>query len=233
MSNEDPKADATVLPELWEAADIKADQNVIRSSLLDVDARVHMNAFMCLAHCAKHGDTGPMRRLLVDIIDAKTGYRRQGLIVWMKTWGPMRLDGDNIKLTGMVDGIRQPFRLEKAFETPFWTMAGAREMVPFKPIFRDGLTSKLERAVKEYKDAMANTIFEAGNARPKVAGKPFYNGNQADKVEASFDKVSAIIQELEAWNDPTKIIYTAQQTIAKANLEVAGVAAEPNIDPDE
>ena len=215
------------LPKLWEASEIKADQNVIRESLLDLDGRIHMNAFMCLAHCEKHGDTGPMKRLLVDIIDKKTGYRRQGLIVWMKTWGPMRLDGDNIKLTGMVNGVRQAFRLEKALETPFWTMAGAREMVPFKPVFRDDLASKLNKNVKEYRDALANTVFGPGGATPKVAGKPFFNGNQADKVEAALEKIGQDIKELESWNDPTKTIYTAQQTIARATMEAKAAEDEP------
>lgn len=224
------------LPKLWEKAEIKSNQDSIKQTLVGLDAAIHLNAVQCLLHAEKHGDTSLMRRLLVDIVDAKSGYRRQGLIAWMKEFSPMRLDGDVIKLNGMKDGERQLFRCELANSTHFSELASAREMVPHKPIFRDGLTSKLDRAVKEYKDAMANTIFEAGkDPRPKTPGKPYYNGNQADKVEASFDKISNVIAELEAWNDPTKTIYTAQQTIAKAQLEATGAIVEepPPNQPDD
>jgi hypothetical protein len=73
---------------LLEKGAIKSDQDGIRVSLKDLDKRIHMNAVQCLLHAEKHGDTSLMRRLLVDIIDAKSGYRRQGIIAWMKEFSP-------------------------------------------------------------------------------------------------------------------------------------------------
>jgi hypothetical protein len=207
---------------LLEKGAIKSDQDGIRVSLKDLDKRIHMNAVQCLLHAEKHGDTSLMRRLLVDIIDAKSGYRRQGIIAWMKEFSPMRLNIDVIKLDGMKDGQRQPFRCDLAAQTPFTELASARELVPIRPIFRDGLTSKIERAIKEYKDAVANTEIVPGfGPRAKTAGKPFYNGNRMDQIEASFDKLTTIVQEITSWNDPTKDLYSAQQALAKAKLEEA------------
>lgn len=226
-----------LLPKLLGVTVIKTDQDGIKSDLGSMDARIHANAVQCLMHAEKHGDTSLMRRLLVDIVDAKSGYRRQGLIAWMKEFSPMRLEGDNIKLNGMKDGAKQPFNLERAHLTFFADLSSAREMVPLRPIFRDGLTSKLERAVKEYKDAVANTIIEPGQApRPKVVGKPFYQGERMDKIEASFDKITGIVAEITAWRDPSKDIFSAEQALLKARLEsdqaqdltgTPGLKAEP------
>lgn len=213
------------IPSLLTPVVIKKDQDGIRVSLVKLDAAIHANAVQCLMHAEKHGDTSLMRRLLVDIIDAKSGYRRQGVIAWMREFSPMELKGDVISLSGMLNGEKRKFRIEDANKTHFTALASAREMVPQRPIFRDGLTSKLERAVKEYKDAMANTIFEPGkDPSPKDVSKPYYNGNQADKVEAKFDEITNIVADLQSWNDPNKVVFTARQTIAKAKLEEADAA---------
>lgn len=213
------------LPALLEKAVIKKDQDGIRVSLIKLDARIHANAVQCLLHAEKHGDTSLMRRLLVDIVDAKSGYRRQGLIAWMRQFSPMELKGDNITLSGTIDGERRSFKIEEANKTPFTSLASAREMLATRPVFKDNLTSKMERAIKEYRAAVENTILEPGQPpKPKDIKKPFYNGIHLDKMESFFDTVEGQLSEVLSWNDSTKDVFVAREQLAKAELEVAEAA---------
>lgn len=227
---EAPKAKAEVehkLPALLEKSVIKADQDGIRSSIIKIDAAIHSNAVQCLMHAEKHGDTSLMRRLLVDIIDAKSGYRRQGVVAWMREFSPMELVGDVIKLTGTINGERRPWQIEKANETHFTSLASAREMVPMKPVFKDNLTSKVERASKEYRAAIENTLIVPGQKPvPKDAKKPFYDGIHLDKMDEAFDKIEAILADVQSWNDSTKDARGAAETLKKAELEVAESAGK-------
>lgn len=87
------------LPKLLSADEIKLDQDSIKKTLTALDQQIHLNAVQCLMHCEKHRDTSLMVRLLVEIIDGDTtGYRRQGLIAWMKYFSPMRLSGKTLSL---------------------------------------------------------------------------------------------------------------------------------------
>jgi len=224
------------LPLLADKATIKADQDGIRLDLKSLDARIHINAVQCLLHAEKHGDTSLMRRLLIDIVDDKSGYRRQGLIGWMKAFSPMRLEKDVIKLNGIKEGIRQAFECEKAYNSPFTTMTSLNEKIAFKPIFRDGMTSKIERVVKEYKDAVANTVIVPGKgSQPKTIGKPFYNGVHMDKIEASFDKINGILAEITAFSDSSKDVYQSKLALARAQLDVDVTSSGPVtlVEPEE
>lgn len=217
--------DGDKLPDLMTPAAIKHDQDSIRKSLLKLDFSIHANATQCLMHAEKHGDTSLMRRLLTDIIDAKSGYRRQGVIAWMREFSPMELKGDVIQLTGLKDGERRPFRCAEAHKTPFTTMAGAREMVAMRPIFRDNLTSKIDRALKEYKAAIENTLIVPGQApAPKDPKKPFYNGIHLDKMDEGFDKIESVLAELTSFGDSTKEVYTNRENLKRAELAVQAEA---------
>lgn len=196
---------------------IKRDQDGIRRSMVKLDASVHANAVQCLLHAEATGDTSLMRRLLVDIIDAKSGYRRQGLIAWMREFSPMELSGDVIKLTGTINGERKPFRVDEANKTAFTELAGAREFVGERPVFRDNITSQVERAVKAYRAAAENTLVEPGkSARPKDAKKPFLSALHMDKLEDGFAKIEGIVAEINALPDSTKDVYDANAQLEKA-----------------
>lgn len=212
---------------LLDKAVIKKDQDGIRRSLVKLDASIHSNAVQCLMHAEKHGDTSLMRRLLVDIIDAKSGYRRQGIIAWMREFSPMRLKGDVIVLSGLgPDGERQAFRCEEANKTPFTALASAREFVPERPIFKDNLTSKIDRAVKDYRAAIENTLLEPGQPpRPKDVKKPFYNGIHLDKMEEAFDQIEKIATDMLSFDDSTKEVYVAKENLKKAQIELEASAA--------
>ena len=205
--------------ELLPKETIKSQQNDIRKSLLKIDAEIHSNAVQCMLHCERTGDTSLFRRLVVEIIDAKTGYRRQGLLAWMKEFSPMRLTKDNINLSGMWGEIRQPFRVEEAARTPFWTMEKAKEMVQFQPIFKDNLTSRIEKAVKDYRAAIQNTLIVPGQPpQPKDPTKPFYDGIHLDKMEKGFDAIEKIAAELLSFSDSTGDVHKARQALKAAEL---------------
>lgn len=213
------------IPALLEKSVIKRDQDGIRRNLIKLDAAIHANAVQCLLHAEKHGDTSLMRRLLVDIVDVKSGYRRQGLIGWMRKFSPMELKGDVINLTGMIpgsDGVRRPFNIEEANKTPFTSIASLAEVVIFKPIFKDSLTSKIERALKEYKAAIENTLIVPGEApKPKDPKKPFYDGIHLDKMEAGFDAIEVILNKDLNFGDDTKDVYAANEALKRAKMGLA------------
>lgn len=216
---------AVALPALLASEQVKKDQDGIRVSLVKLDAAIHANAVQCLLHAGKHGDTSLMRRLLVDIVDAKSGYRRQGLIAWMREFSPMELNGSVITLSGMIDGERRPFRVAEANATPFTSLSKADELTGEKPLFRDALTSRVQGAITAYRDAVANTVFTPGQP-PKAIDpkKPFYNGIHLDKMEAGFDAIANILAGMSSFPDTTKDEYKARKTIAVAELAEAAAA---------
>ena len=204
---------------------IKAGQDIIRVSLLNLDRSIHENAVQCMLHAEKHGDTSLMVRLLVDIIDSKTGYRRAGLINWMRKFSPMELSGKTINLSGTDGkGNKRPFLVAEANATPFWTDSDNAERVA-KPVFKDTLLSKIDTAYNEFTKAIENTV----NGKPVDPSKPFYDGIHSDKVADFFAAVKAMRDELPA--DETRAVRLAQAKQAelaefvKANQDAVNVAA--------
>lgn len=211
-----------ILPALLEKDQIKANQDVIRTSLLSLDVLIHANVIQCYLHAEKHGDTSLMRRLLVDIIDDKSGYRRQGVIGHMKMFTPMELVGDVIKLTGMLpDGAtKRPWRIEEANKSPFTGITALRETVG-KPVYRETLMSKINLAMKEWRNAKANTTQdEAGHNVAIDKTKPFYNGIHMDAMDAFFSEVDQALVPLTSKPDQTLEVQKARDLARKANAEV-------------
>ena len=191
------KTEMKELPKIWSPEEIKKDQDQIKASLSALDNQVHHNAVQCLIHAEKHGDTSLMVRLLTDIIDEdKTGYRRQGLIAWMKHFSPMRLSGKTINLSGTVetkDGniVRQTFDTKGAWNNPFWTMFKEQGEV-LKPFYQQSFLSQVERAIKAMEEAISNTQ----DGKPINPEKPFFKGKHADTIlnfAVEVKKLKAII----------------------------------------
>ncbi|CAN5950614.1 unnamed protein product [Sphagnum jensenii] len=226
---------------------IKSDQDGIRKDILSMDKRIHANAVQCLLHASVHGDTSLMTRLLVDIVDAKTGYRRQGLINWVRKFSPMELKGSVINLSGLmteggikslvkqfpeidrsllVAGARRPFLVNEANATPFWTDSDNAEMVA-KPVYRDNLMAKFDSAFKEFNSAIENTV----NGKPIDPSKPFYDGIHADKVIDFFTKANELRSQLPP--DDTRKVRLARQEAARLNqvAEEAEKAMQGEIAP--
>lgn len=217
-----------VLPALLEKDQIKANQDVIRTSLLSIDLLIHNNVIQCYLHAEKHGDTSLMRRLLVDIIDAKTGYRRQGVIAHMRKFTPMELSGDTIKLTGLMsDGeTKRPWLIEEANKTPFTGLAEAAERLG-KPVYRDTLMSKVNQAMKEWRAAQENTLIgEDGKPVAIDKTKPYYQGLHMDAVDAFFKDVGGALVTLNSKPDDTLVVQKARETAAKANAELTALTGE-------
>lgn len=224
--------------EILDKQAIKDDQDGIKVVLLGLDARVHANAIQCMIHAEIHGDTSLMRRLLVDTISEVTGYRRQGLIGWMKKFSPMELKGrDNLDLSGVVtddfmaslrkqfpdltlpalkEGDKRPWLIEQANKTPFWTDDTLRERIA-KPVYRDALLSKFDLGIREFEAAMANTTVSAGKATPIDATKPYYDGVQLDKAQEFFAAMkNNVVNFRTSVKDDTREVRTAQASLRKA-----------------
>lgn len=206
------------LPELQGKEGIKKDQDGIRLTLVGLDAAIHANAIQCYMHAQKHGDTSLMRRLLIDIVDDKTGYRRQGLIAHMRRFTPMELSGDVIKLTGTINGQPIPWDIETAHTTPFRDIPDFAEQIVLKPVFKAGFEGQIAKAVKAYKASIENTKIENG----KVVGpidptKPYYSGLYLDKMDEIFDEISKAAAKFETFKDDTAEVAAAKKTRDEAN----------------
>lgn len=203
------------MPEMLPWAIVKVDQNGLRSKLISLDAGLHANAIQCYLHAFKHGDTTPMKRLLVDIVeDKKTGYRRQGMIAHMRRFTPMILVKDVIKLAGTVNGVPIPWDIETANLTPFYTIPEFDEMIAWKPVFKGGIVGKLETALKAYKNAVGNTKIEDGRVvGPIDPKKPYYNGIHLDKMDNTFDKIELALNEFGTFADDTAEVAEARKLV--------------------
>lgn len=225
----------------WDKAAIKADQDGIKLDLGKLDLRIQANHMQCLMHAMVHGDTSLERRLLIDIIEEKSGYRRKGLIAHMRLFTPMELKGDVINLSGTVTadwqlqiaklaegielpavGEKRPFLLELALAHPFTSLEQAREQVAWRPFYKDSIVSRIDKANRDYRAAVSNTLIVAGQPpKPIDPSKPFYDGIHLDKMDNSFDKLEAILNEMDAWKDSTKVVREAHAKAAEAERELA------------
>lgn len=235
------------LPKTWDKAAIKTDQDGIKLDLTKLDTRIQLNHMQCLMHAMEHGDTSLERRLLIDIIDEKSGYRRKGLIAHMRLFTPMELKGDIINLSGLVTaewqaqivkligpeapgeesiklpaiGEKRPFLLELALAHPFTSLTVANEQVAWKPFYKDTVVGRIEGAQRAYRAAVANTVIVAGQPpKPLDPSKPFYDGIHLDKMDEAFDKVEAILAEIESWKDSTKVVRDAHLKAKEAEAEL-------------
>jgi hypothetical protein len=207
------------LPKLLSSDEIKLDQDSIKKSLTALDLQVHNNAVQCLMHCMEHRDTSLMVRLLTEIIDADTtGYRRQGLIAWMKYFSPMRLSGKTVNMSGKVDkdgkSVEQPFDVEKAYATPFWKLTREAPAI-LRPIYQQGVLGAINKAIRDFEEAVANTN---DKGEPIDKERPFYKGKNAPTLvnfATEVKKLAAIVP-----SDSTKDVDTAQ----KKQAEIANAA---------
>lgn len=207
----------TSVPALLSADEIKLDQDSIKKTLNALDKQIHLNAVQCILHCEEHRDTSLMVRLLVEIIDADTtGYRRQGLIAWMKYFTPMRLSGKTINMSGKGDDEKElPFNIEAAYKTPFWKLVKEPEN-KLRPMYQQGVIGAINKAIKDFEEAVANTN---DKGEPIDKDKPFYKGkNSAVLINFAVEvkKLEAIIPA-----DSTKDIDKAQQKQAQAAAAAA------------
>lgn len=207
------------LPELLAKDVIKADQDVnIRSPLMKLDTAIHANAVQCMLHAKQHGDTSLMRRLLIEVVDDKSGYRRQGLIGWMRRYSPMELAGDVIKLSGTINGQPIPWDILTASRTSFRDIDDLKEMIVLKPTFKGGFVGQIERALKSYKASIDNTLIENGKViGPIDPKKPFYSGIHLDKMDDIFDAIKAQAAKFETFSDDTAEVAAARKTREEAD----------------
>lgn len=172
---------------------IKGQQDRIKKTLGNLDEDIHANAVQCLTHAYVHRDTTPMRRLLVEIVGPDSGYRRQGLIAWMRTFSPMELKGTNIKLSGKDGkGEERPFLVEEAAKTKFMKDSRFAEKA-IKPVYVDTILAPQLNAERKFREAWSNTGPDGKAINPN---EPFFDGLHGDKVLNFFDAVKALRAEL-------------------------------------
>lgn len=200
---------------------IKDGQDSMKPLFGSLDQLVHDNAVQCLIHAELYKDTSLLRRLLVDTLPLKGGFRRAGLINWIRYNSPCELTSDkNVNLSGVDErGNRRAFNIERAQAIPFWADTKNDEMVA-KPVFRANFVSKMQAALREIDNAIANTK----DGKPIDASKPFYDGVQADKVSGFAEQMKAQLGAFTAsYADDTRDRHEAKVSIRKT---LSGVSAE-------
>lgn len=188
--------------------EIKAQQDGIKLNLSGLDRAVHDNAVQCMLHAQEHGDTSLMRRLLVDTLGGKNGYRTRGLINWMRKFSPMELKGDTINLSGVKNGEKRPFDIDGANNMPFWMDKDNDETVR-KPVFQETLMSPILRVTKQITDAMENTV----NGQPVDPSKAYFDGLYGDNLIDFAAKVKEMVNALP--KDSTLEVRRAQTRMAE------------------
>lgn len=161
--------------------------DAIKKDSAELSKRIHDCAVQCLAHAAKHGDTGLMRRLLIDVFTGDDAMRRKGLIAWMTHFSPMYLQGDVIRLRKRDDAKFVAFDVEGANDLPFWKLEQANEMgaedvqdevkKALKAIYAGTIVKGVLDARKRFNDLIKNTKVVDGQNMPKDEAKPFYRGD--------------------------------------------------------
>ena len=230
-----------ILDKPWGRDAIKLDQDGIFADLGKLDRRIHINQVQCMMQAHKHGDTSLERRLIMDIVGEKTGYRRKGMIVHFRLFSPMELKADIINLSGVVTeawqqtihrlapdmelpavGEKRPWLLELAAANPFTSLVEATEVVLYKPVYKDTILGRIANAQKAFKEAVANTLVVNGQPpRPIDPKKAFYDGVHLDRMDQAFDKIEAILTKVESWKDSTKVVREAHAKAAEAERELA------------
>lgn len=197
---------------LLSSAQVKENLNGIRATLVKLDQDIHAAAVQCLAHCAVHGDTSLMTLLITDIVGKDSGYRREGMIKWMRRHSPMELNGTTINLSGLITteaqrtamiaafpdtdpklfvvGERRPFLVDEANAAPFRSQEYAKEQV--KPLFQNKIADPINAAIKRFTAAVENTA----NGQPIDASKPYYDGVDMDKVASVLDTIKTQMANL-------------------------------------
>lgn len=205
-------AEKVKLPELKSVDEIKADQDTIKTTLTSLDQMIHDNMVQCLLHCQKHRDSTLMVRLLVDVVEQDAnGYRRQGMIAWMRYFSPMRLSGKVIKLSGKDEktGKEQAFDIEGAVSTPFWKLTREGPAI-LKPQYQDNYLGAINRVIKSFQQAVANTN---DKGLPIDETKPFYSGKHTDTMNAFMVQVKQLEAVIPL--DDTKDVQQAQKKQAE------------------
>lgn len=205
----------TKLPHMLSSDEIKKGQDVIKKTFTGVFNDIHFNAVQCMMHAEKHGDTSLMTRLLMDCQLKENGFRLQGLIMWMREFSPMELHKNVIKLDGMKDGLKRPWRIAEAHATPF--AKSKRFDTEVVPIFRDTLLSPLRKSIKDFKAAIENT---KDDGEPVNPSKPHYSGVHRDKVEKFYAELENMLMGVGSFADNSRDFYLAQKAMAEAKMKL-------------
>lgn len=113
-----------------------------------LQSQMHIVACSVLKHLGKNGDV----RLLMKLVEAMPDMsRKNSLILWFETFGPVQYDTKN---KSFVYIKAQAVKLGDAMAKPFWKFK-ANEGAPYEPLdmakYIDQQISKLEKDAKEGK----------------------------------------------------------------------------------
>ena len=152
--------------------------------------------------------------------DAPPSGGHCGRQVGLSSAGPHRLDAD-VLADGAQGGQYHPQRHHRR-STPSlqdrggeqdWvtSLASAREQLAFKPVFKDSLTSKMERAIQGISGGRREHSHgaPANSPSPRTPKKPFYNGIHLDKMESFFDTVEGQLQRSAELDGQLEVTFTS------------------------
>lgn len=209
------------LPELLEKDEQKKLQDAFKTDMTSLSERFHELLVQALMHAQKHREPSMMVRLLTEIVqEDDNGMYRKGAIAWMTYFSPLRLSAKSIKFSGKdKDGKEQPFRLLEAGAKPYWKLVKQGEAI-LHPMYQDGPLSQINRAIKSFQAAVANTNEKGEPINPD---KPFYDGKHRDQMLAFMVNVKQLEAVIPL--DDTKEIRLAHNKQKKAAAKDEGKQA--------
>lgn len=178
------------------------------------DPLVHEAAVQTAAHAEKHGDWTLIHRLMVGL--KNSGYRFQGVRVWIEAFTPLRFPADKnsdggftVKVLKPGDDGYTPWNIEGMNDTPFTAFEPANERVG-KPIYADDFVKGIFGAKDRFLRLLENTN---SDGTPRDPAKPYYRGD--------VPKMLAFIGQLEGLNRPEDATKAEDEKRAQREAETA------------
>lgn len=195
----------------------------IKLNLGAVDKNVNDAAIQSVAHARPqgeggHGDWTLIKNLMVVL--KASGYRAQGVRVWIEAHSPLRFPADakaeggfTVKVLKEGDKDYTPFNIEGMIATSFLDYEPSAERTG-QPVYAEDLAGSITRTKKRFLALIDNTNAD-GTA--KDASKPYYRGDIGAMLR--------YIQAVEAINVPEDRAKIEDEKAAQRQQESLTVGA--------
>jgi len=204
---------------------IRAQQDTIAKTGVQLMAAIRANADQCLAHFQKHGDITLAERLIASV---PRGIVVAGLAKWFKDFAPVSFDKEG-KAT--VTGPKEDTKLDEAIQKD-WTgdvQVMARATNPIEPINFKWIQSRIASLKSQLKKAAEQggrgigVMSDDGHLVP-------YNDEQKAQLEDYITRLAALpVAGLKATPaaEPAKLIKGKAKRVVKSLKDLTPEVIEP------
>lgn len=170
------------------------------TNLAKADENIHIAAVQSVAHIEAHGDWTLLKRLMVGL--KASGYRFQGVRVWIEAHSPVRFPADKeadggftIKVLKPADKGYTPFDIPAMWARSFREFEPANERTG-RPVYTDSFVGLVQREKARFLRLLENT---APDGTPKDPAKDYFRGDISEGLRYLND-----LEGVKAPKDDTK-----------------------------